>query len=124
MANNLSDDKMCRVFELLWQGKSIREVAAEVGVAKKTVNSYRKIIYESCDFNPDELPPTRKGGYHDHKARRKPPIPANPVHIKLGDLAIDCDTLDEAIELLRKMKDQNLIETQRKEQKPCQANNH
>ena len=44
MSNWLPKDKRRSVFDLLMQGRSVRQVAAEVGCSKVTVSHYRKLL--------------------------------------------------------------------------------
>lgn len=72
MANWISDDKWDLAIHLFHQGKSHREVARMVGIAKYTAYKIYRSLFEAAEECGDP-PPFKKrvGGYWDHRKHDK-----------------------------------------------------
>jgi len=50
MANQISDEKMAKALDLIYDGKSVREIAKGAGIAKETAHRLQKVSH-FCDID-------------------------------------------------------------------------
>lgn len=67
MANYISDDKWDLAVNLFDEGKSHREVAKIVGIAKYTAYKIYRSLFDAAKESGTPPPKKRKGGHWDHK---------------------------------------------------------
>ncbi len=68
--NIISDEKFDLALNLFSEGKSIREVARMVEIAKGTAHSIYTAYRQVREDENEHISPKRKGGYWDHKKHR------------------------------------------------------
>ncbi len=69
MVNSIPDDKWEMAVDLLYAGKSHREVAKIVGIAKYTAFKIYRSLFEASKETGVPPPKKRKGGYGKYRKR-------------------------------------------------------
>lgn len=71
--NQISDEKFEAAHSLVSDGRSIREVARIVGIAKQTAHTIYAVYRQIQEDHGEPVLKKRKGGYWDHKKHLSQP---------------------------------------------------